>query len=469
MAVDFARLDRALNPRTIVVFGDKKANDFLWLNSLSNFPGKLYSVQVDPGEIEQIEAMGVTNFTSLAEVPGPVDYGIVAVPRSVAGRILADCIKHEVGAVTMFTAGFAETGTEEGREAQAQVQAMAADAGMVLIGPNCMGLHNPSLGIGFSASQEKYEGGNVGFSSQSGSHAIAFSLAGPASGIKISKMISFGNGILLENADYLEYFAQDPQTEVIAMYVEGLQDGRRFFDLLKKTTPRKPVVIWKGGQTEEGKRATASHTGSLAESMAVWEAVARQTGAVLVHTLEEAVDTVKALLYLPPVTGYGCGLTGGAGGQSVSLTDAFAKAGMSVPTLSEESYQTLGEFFSLVGASFRNPIDMGSNRREIDTILDILAGDPAIDIVVMQMASLLHARSRDTMRAQADALINLKERTDKPVLAIPYSAAPHREGELLAEMESMVQSAGVPAFPSIERAGKALKNVVDYHQRRAGL
>ncbi len=469
MAVDFARLDRALNPRTIVVFGDKNANEFLWLNSLRNFPGKLYSVQVDSAEMEQIEAMGVTNFTSLADVPGPIDYGIVAVPRSVAGRILADCIEYDVGAVTMFTAGFAETGTDDGREAQDRIEAMATEAGMVLIGPNCMGLHNPSLGIGFSVSQEKYEGGNVGFASQSGSHAIAFSLAGPANGIKISKMVSFGNGILLENADYLEYFAQDPQTEVIAMYVEGLHDGRRFFDLLKKTTPRKPVVIWKGGQTEEGKRATASHTASLAESMAVWEAVARQTGAILVETLEEAVDTVKALLYLPPVTGYGCGLTGGAGGQSVSLTDAFAKAGMAVPALSEDSYKTLAEFFSLVGASFRNPIDMGSNRREIDTILDILAGDPVIDIVVVQMGSLLHPRSRKTMASQADALIKLRERTEKPVVAIPYSAAPHREAELLAEIEIRVQDAGIPAFPSFQRAGNALKNVVGYHRGLAGL
>ena len=467
MPIDAATMERALNPKTVVVFGDKKASGYMWLNGMRRFTGRLYSVQVDPNEIANIEEMGVKNFTSLGDVPEPVDYAVCAVPRSIAPRVVADCIKHNVGGVTLFTAGYAETGTEEGKNAQNEILAMAREGGLLLIGPNCMGLHNPSLGVCFFPEQPVYERGNVGFSSQSGSHANSFSIAAPENGLYISKMISFGNGIVLENADYLEYLAHDPQTDAIAMYVESVRDGRRLFRLLRETTPKKPVLIWKGGQTDAGKRATASHTAALAESMAIWEAVAKQTGALLVHSMDEALDTLKALLLLPPFSGTGCGLTGGAGGQSVSITDAFVKGGMTVPALSSESYRRLEEFFSLVGASFRNPIDMGSNRKEMDTILDILAEDPVIDVIVMQIGYLGGQRQQSQLESQIDALVRFKQRTAKPVVAIPNSPTPYRNAEVLMEIVEKLRAGGIASYPTYERAAHALKNAAAYHHFRA--
>ena len=440
----------------------------MWLKANSGFKGNIYSVQIDPNEIPNIEAMGVTNFKSLSEVPEPIDYAIVAVPRVVAARIVADCIQNKVGGATLFTSGFAETGTPEGIEAQETLFTMAKEAGMVLIGPNCMGLYNPALGLCFSTGQPLYEGGTVAFASQSGSHAGSFAQAAPENGVRLSRIVSFGNGIVLENADYLEYLAHDPQTEVIAMYVEGLHDGRRFFKALKETTPKKPVVIWKGGQTEEGQRATSSHTASLAESMVIWNAMARQTGAVLVHTIEEMLDTVKGLLHIPTLTGTGCGLTGGAGGQSVSITDAFAKAGMSVPPLSPDSYGKLESFFSLVGASFRNPIDMGSNRTEIDAILNILNEDRVIDVIVMQVSVTNWRRTKATATAQIEALLRFKENASKPVVAILYSMTPQQDSGTLKDIGEKFHKAGIPTFSTYERAGRALKNVVDYHRFHSG-
>jgi len=468
MPVSHAALDRVFNPQTVVVFGDKKAANYLWLSSQKQFKGNVYSVQIDPNEIPGIEAMGIRNFKSLAEVPGPVDYGIIAVPRSVAPRILADCITHKVGGVTMFTAGFAETHTADGMEMQSKVLGMARQSGMVLIGPNCMGIYNPGAGLCFSPGQPVYEGGNIAFCSQSGSHGISVSLAAPELGLKISKMVSFGNGIVLENADFLEYMAQDAQTQVIVMYVEGLKDGRRFFKLLRETTAKKPVIIWKGGQTEEGKRATSSHTASLAESLAVWEAACRQTGAILVRNLEEALDTAKALVKLPPFTGSGCGLMGGAGGQSVSITDAFAHAGMGVPALSQQSYKRLGEFFSLVGASFSNPIDLGTNRKELDTILDILTDDPVIDVIVMQVPILSFRGAAGMADAQIDAMAKLKERGGKkPLVGVTVSPKPVADAELIKTISNRFEAGGVPSFPSYDRAARALKNAVWYHRFKA--
>lgn len=463
MPVDFAALDRVFNPKTLVVIGDKKASDYMWLNANREFKGRLYSVQIDPKDVANIEAMGIKNYPSLADIPEPIDYAIVAVPRVVVGRIVADCIKYKVGGATLFTSGFAETATPEGIKAQAALQQMARDAGMVLIGPNCMGLYNPSLGLRWMSDQAIYEGGFIGFASQSGSHAGSMAAAAPEHGLAMSKIVSFGNGIVLENADYLDYFARDPRTRIIGMYVEGLHDGPRFFKLLKETTPKKPVVIWKGGQTKEGQRATSSHTASMAESMTIWRAMAQQAGAILVGNLEEMLDTLKALAYLPKVTGVGCALTGGAGGQSVSITDAFAAAGMGVPALSPQSYQKLESFFSLVGASFRNPIDMGSNRAEVTTILDILNVDPAIDIIVMQFG-VTSGRLGANREAFAETIVQFKQRAKKPVVVITHAAVPYRDGALLQQMSSRFHAAGIPTFANYDRAARALKNVVDFHR-----
>ena len=468
MPIDFDTMNRAFTPKTVAIFGDKKASGFMWLNGMRNFKGNLYSIQLDPKEIPLIEEMGVKNFTSLEQVPEHIDYAVVAVPRKFAPLVVADCIKHKVGAVTLFTAGYAETATQDGKDAQAELLKQAQDGGLMLLGPNCMGLHNPSAGVCFFPAQPTYDGGRVGVSSQSGSHANALSMAAPDNGLPITKMISFGNGIVLENADYLDFFSQDPETEAIIMYIESLRDGPRFFKLLREVAPKKPVLIWKGGQTEDGKRATASHTAALAESMAIWHAAARQAGAIMVNSMDEATDTLKALLYLPKFTGDGCGLTGGAGGQSVSITDAFSKAGMRVPAISKASSDKLGEFFSLVGASYGNPIDMGSNRTEIDTIMDILAADPLIDIMVMQMGVMSANRGQSALDAQIEALIRIRDKAAKPVLAIPHSATPLQHAEMLQKVNTRLQDAGIPTFPSYERAALALKNTVDYHRAHAG-
>lgn len=468
MPIDLRKLDRALNPRTVAVVGDTKLRNYNWLNNMSTVTGKLYSVQVDERELDGIAELGVPNFKSLTEIPGEVDYVLVAVPRQVAPIILKDAIAKDVGGIAFFTSGFAETDTDEGRELQARLTEMAREAGMAVIGPNCMGLYNPEAGVRFQRRQATGFTGPVTFVSQSGSHSGDFSLMADAAGVRVGKVVSFGNGAVLENADYLEYFAQDDRTEYITMYVEGLQDGRRFFELLREATRRKPVILWKGGMTEAGQRATASHTASLASSAEVWNALCRQTGALQANSGAEAIDLLKALMLLEPYTGDGVGLTGGAGGQSVSMTDAFELAGMRVPPLSDASYNQLSQWFSLVGASFRNPIDLGSNREEIDQVLDVLAADDNIDCIVMQVRPG-YGQPDDAKRVEAQlaALGRFRERSAKPLAAIVYSSRPMEEADELREMDRRLMEDGIPTYPSYERAASALRKVRDYHRFRA--
>ncbi|MFH0769373.1 MAG: CoA-binding protein, partial [Chloroflexota bacterium] len=264
MKVDFAKLDRAFSPKCVVVVGDKRETDFRWLRSQSTLKGKLYSVQISPEEVEGIKALGVENYTSLLDVPGPIDLVVVAVPRAIAPSILEDCIRKDVAAAYFFTSGFSETDTEEGIKLERLLARRAEEANFHLIGPNCMGLFNPRIGL--RQGPEQYSGfdGSVGFISQSGTHAIGFANEAHLQGMDISKSVSFGNGIVLDSADYLEYLSHDKETRIIGMYLEGVKDGRRFLKVLREVSAKKPVVIWKGGRTEEGGRAIASHTGSLA-------------------------------------------------------------------------------------------------------------------------------------------------------------------------------------------------------------
>ncbi|MBI3041134.1 MAG: CoA-binding protein [Chloroflexi bacterium] len=468
MQADFTKLDRAFNPRCLVVVGDKKESNFMWLNSQSTFKGKLYSVQIAPEEIEGIKALGVKNYTSLLDIPEPVDLAIVAVPRAIAPRVLEDCIRKEVAAAHFFTSGFAETDTEEGKKLERWLTEKAEQANFHLIGPNCMGIFNPGLGVRHNREQYAGVSGTVGFISQSGTHATTFVHEGHLQGVDVNKSVSFGNGIVLDSADYLDYFGRDPEIKVIGMYLEGVRDGQRFFRVLREVAARKPVVIWKGGRTEEGKRATASHTGSLAVSQAIWDAAVRQCGAIKVTRLEEIIDTIKALVYLAPVYGNRVAVTGGAGGPSVAIADVVAEAGLRLPLLTQESYDELATFFTLVGGGYRNPVDTGNvNRREMKRILEILERDANIDNLVL----LVTARFGTNEQLERDVALmtGIRERSPKPVMAILSHYFSPEAVEEAGNIIQKFQGGGVPTFITFERGARALRNALDYYSLKNSL
>ena len=477
MRADFTKLDRAFNPRCVAIVGD--SGGFQWLRAHSNFKGKLYSVQVNPKTIEAIKKLGVENYTSLVDIPEPVDLVIVAVGRKVALRVLEDCIRKDVAAAHFFTAGFSETETKEGIELERRLQNMAEEANLHLIGPNCMGLFNPGIGIKQAMGQYDGASGTVGFISQSGTHAINFGLEAHLQGVDINKSVSFGNGTVLDCAEYLEYFGQDDEIKVIGMYLEGVRKGRRFIEVLKKVSARKPVVIWKGGRAEGGARAIASHTGSLAVPQAIWDAAMRQGGAVTVASIEELIDALKALLLLPVVQGNRVGLTGGSGGQSVAITDAFNEAGLEVPRLTPESYNELASFFNLVGGGYGNPIDTGnSNRSELARIMDIIERDANIDTLVLLMGvgmgggpqdpNVDGSPPQDRVPGGVDSVLALRKKTSKPVMAAVYSAFSSGAVQEARRVIKKLQDGGVPAFVTVERAATALKHALDYYSIRSG-
>ena len=466
MKVDFSKLERAFNPKTVVVIGDSKTSNFEWIHGQKEFKGKLYSVHTNPNSFEDIKALGVENFTSLLDIPGPVDLAIVAVARRATIAVLEDCIRKDVAAAHFFSAGFSETDTEEGRELERQLTKRAEAANFHLIGPNCMGLYNPSVGIRQNEDQYVGDSGPVGFISQSGSVAIGFSMESHYQGIYINKSVSFGNGIVLDSPDFLEYFGRDPEIKAIGMYLEGVKNGRRFVSVLKDVAARKPVVIWRGGRTEAGGRAIASHTGSLAASRNIWDSVIRQCGATQVDSVEELIDTLKALLFLPPVYGNRVAIAGGPGGQSVTSTDIFVEAGLVVPRLTRESYAELESFFEVVGGSYRNPIDTaGPVRRDMKRIMRIVSRDANIDNVAYFVSTRPGRHiGREQLQSTMEILEDIKN-LSKPLITMVLLSTADAANEVRAIME-IIQEKGIPAFPSVPRGAAALKHAFDYYQKR---
>jgi len=465
LQLDLSKLERAFNPKCLVVIGGRPEGQ--WLRIKDSYKGKLYSVQVNPKTARSIEAIGIENFQSLLDVPEPIDLVIVAAPKSASLGIIDDCIRKEVAAVHFFTAGFSEINTEEGIELERLLTEKARQANLHLVGPNCMGIFNPKIGLGGPGRTEHTgASGSVGLISQSGMLNGAISREAQNQGTNINISVSFGNGVVLDSTDYLEYFNSVPEIKVIGMYLEGVKDGPRFLRTLRKVSARKPVVIWKGGRTEDGTRAIASHTGSLAVSQVVWDAAVIQHGGVKVSGIEELVDTMKALLYLSPIRGNRIGIAGGSGGQSVTSADIFSEAGLRVPLLTQDSYDELASFFVMAGASYRNPVDPENNRKDIKRIMGILDQDPNIDNMVM-----IYTTRRDSpeqIHRQIEVMVALRENTLKPLMAVvPFSSPEQMQNALDARIE--FQEGNVPSFPSIERCARALKNAYDYYRNREGI
>ena len=473
MTVPGHKLDRMFNPKVVAVVGDKGPG-YMWLHNNLPFKeqgGKLYSVQLDPKEIEGIEKLGIQNFTSRADIPEPIDYAVVAVPRQVSPYVLKDLIANGAHGAGFFTSGFAETGEELGVKLQNQLVEAAKAANFNLVGPNCMGLYLPKVGVRFNNDAPVANDGRIGFLSQSGTHGIMFTLVAAANGMHLSRCASIGNAVVLDVSDYVDYLMQDDESEVIGMYVEGPRDGRRFFATLREACKRKPVVVWKGGQTEAGARATSSHTGSLASSQAIWEGMVRQCGAIATNNLDETIDVMMALTKAKRPKGPGMALLAQTGGQSVSITDAFAKAGFTVPRFTDATYGELQSFFNVIGGSYQNPLDMGGTIQGkvevLQRILDIVEADPNVDGIAMELSAMFAARqwkkNPESLDQMLDALVAQAAKTEKPLVTVLH---PAHEAEYVASVQHKFHERNLPAFQSFERAAAALRRVREYELGR---
>jgi acyl-CoA synthetase (NDP forming) len=467
-------LDYVFHPRSIAIAGvsAKESGGFGgggFVQSLQDvgFRGPIYLIHPTAPAIR-----GLKCYPSLRDIADEVDYVISSVPARLVPQLLEDCIAKGVKVLHLFTAGFTETGDAERTKMEQAVVARARQAGIRLIGPNCMGLYVPGARLAMMPGQPP-EPGPVGMVSQSGMNAGEFIRHALPRGIRCSKVISFGNGADLKAADFFDYLADDPETEIIMAYLEGIQDGPRLAQALRKAGAKKPLAILKSGRTEAGSRAANSHTASLAGSLEVFDGLCKQAGALRVESLEGLVDMAVTFRFVKKVNGPNVVVVGGGGGASVLAADDLDAAGLKVPPLLPETQQALAKVTAEAGTSIRNPIDTMSmwDDKGFEATMMPCATAPNIDVVLYHtsfgfgsMARMQDPRGRAAK--QAESLAGIQERSGKPVVVvIRPSLSPETMAQAL-EFEEVCWRNGLATYPSMTRAAHALAGLLEWQRLR---
>ncbi len=356
MSRDVSVMEKIFNPRSIVFVG-ASANMGKWgglvFHNLvkGGYGGSIYPVNTHGDSI-----LGYDVYRSIDDIPADVDLAIFTIPARVLPDAVSQCVSKRVGAGIVITAGFSELG-EQGRKLQDEVTNRARAGGMVLVGPNCQGVAAPANNLFCWLPPFKPEAGQIGIASQSGGFSIDMSEMLADFGFGSSKVISVGNCADLSWPDYLDYFRHDPETKVVLLYIEGIEDGKEFFRAAKELALEKPVVIVKGGKTGAGTKAANSHTGALAGSNAIFEAACKQAGLTPADSAEDAVILAAAFINTPLPRGKRvCILTGG-GGLGVMTADAVESKGLDLVPLSDSTIEKLKEHLPPWWAP-NNPVDM---------------------------------------------------------------------------------------------------------------
>jgi acyl-CoA synthetase (NDP forming) len=467
--------DIAFNPRSVAVLGASTkerggGNNFIRGMHEMGYEGKVYPINSHAEEV-----MGHKCYPSLAAVPEVPDLVIVAVGARRAEQALEECIAKGARNIHMFTAGFTETGEEEGASLAERLRELARRGKLNIVGPNCMGIYSPRGRLS-PWGKLPTEAGPIAMITQSGALGSEFVRLAPDHGLLMSKVISYGNGYVLDCTDYLEHLETDPDTRYIAMYLEGVQDGAKLLRMVKRISPKKPIVICKGGQTAAGARAAASHTGALAGQDAIWDAFFSQSGAIPVDSIDEMVDVLQALVRLPPCAGRGVGLMGGAGGTSVTAADVCARNGLDIPALSDRVQNEIRSFIRVAGTSVRNPLDVGMQVRGPEDFLhvtELMAEDPAIDIIMMVLHPMwMRSGALGWAKKMMDGLVKSVSRLPK---GKPFCVAVRNPAENLQAERARLKmmnnfiAAGVPVFRNVERACRVLYKVTGYYRAVEGM
>jgi acetyl coenzyme A synthetase (ADP forming)-like protein len=360
---------------------------------------------------------GVRGWQSIAEIPDPVDLAVVCLPAAAVLEAAESALGTGVRALIVISAGFAEVGAE-GTERQHQLLALARAHGARLIGPNCLGVASAATRLNATFASRQPPAGNIGFSSQSGALGLAMLEAAESRGLGLSAFVSIGNKADVSSNDLLEWWEDDPRTEVLLLYVESFGNPRKFAELARRVARSKPILALKSGTTATGARAASSHTAALAGSETAVDALFHQAGVIRAGSLEELVDVATLLSTQPAPQGRGVAVLTNAGGLGIMCADACEAAGLTLPPLAEETRKRL-EALLPAEASLANPIDMlgSATAASYEAALPTVLEDPGVDAVIVLFVPAVSATADEVAATVVRAGV-----CDKPVLAVVMSA-----------------------------------------------
>jgi acyl-CoA synthetase (NDP forming) len=460
-----AHLNKAFYPSSVAVIGvgPITAGRF-YVESLlaSGFHGKVYPVHPNGGEIE-----GLRIHTSLSEIPDPVDYIICCIPAKHVPKLISEAATKGVKIVSLFTSGFSETGKDEGKRLEAEIARLGKEGDIRLIGPNCMGIYSPRVGLSFVNDFPKETGG-VAFVCQSGGHAIYFVRLAAERGVRFSKVISYGNACDVDESDLFEYLTEDSETHLVTAYVEGVKNGSRLRQVLSRLSAKKPVILLKGGATMEGARTASSHTASLSGSDEVWAALLRQCGAIRVDTLTEMADLVVTFKFFAVPEGRRVVMIGGGGGASVLATDACAANGFTLPEIPPDvSVRIRSSLDSEAGLILTNPIELNMFPEATLKITRALLSMESADLMLTNC--VFGQEPWDFFDVWFDlffdTVLKVHQEIPKPIGVVLVSDLNKKQKHFVA-LRRRYSDAGLPVYYSMSSACRAMDRFIRYQAAR---
>ena len=451
-------LDSIFEPRSIAVIGASRQQGSVGFSLLANLIDSRYQGIVYPVNPKADGILGIKCHKSVLDIPDPVDMAVVIVPAPVVPTVLEECGERGIKGVIAITAGFKEIGGR-GVELEQKVSEVIQKHDISLIGPNCLGVINTAKDISMNATfgtQMPLEG-NIAFLSQSGALCVAVLDYAKEANVGFSKFISMGNKAGVNENTLLRYLRDDDRTDVILMYLEDLSHGRDFMALAQEITDHpvrpKPVIALKAGRTVIGAKAVSSHTGSLAGSDRVYDAIFKQSGVIRGDTLEEIFDYVKTFSTQPLPKGSHVAIVTNSGGPGILATDVIISQGLKVPPFSKETKKRLREHLS-TAVSLNNPLDLIAEAQEqqYEASLDILLSDKNIHsaMVILTPTAFTH------VDAVAHAIVRTAKKYGKPVVCCFLGVYDVSQGVDILEENN------IPTYRFPESAGRVLAELTKF-------
>ncbi len=451
----YTEIDPFFNARRIALVGAsadyRKLGNSILMNLLAS------EVEVYPVTKSRDRILGVKAYPSLESLPTPVDLVIVAIAARHCPGLMPSIRAAGARHAVIISGGFSEVGAD-GAQLEAELVKAARDAGVRIVGPNCVGVSNSRLFNGtFTMMPER---GNISLVSQSGALGGMLIYTTKSKRIGMSKFASVGNSADVGIVEVLDYFRDDPKTKVITTYIEGLEQGRSLFESLRQAALKKPVVVLKGGRSEAGGRATQSHTGSLAGSYRIFEGMVKQAGCVSAPTFDTLFEIAKLFDYQPLPRGRNIGIISNTGGAGVLAADAASDLGLTIPLLETKTQHDLRQVLSPL-ASVNNPIDVvaSGGRREYRVATELLLKDSNVDMLLVICAVPTFAGMTQTEHAAGTLEAVRASETDKPVVGVWLAGDVGKPGKDLLEMNR------IPCYDDPHVAALCMSRLAEYAER----
>jgi len=446
------KLNKIFNPRTLAIIGANPREESVGWGLMKNALAGKSKRKIFAVNPHYSKVLNLKCFPSVTSIKEEIDLAVIAVPAGIVPGVVEECCQKKVGGMIVVSSGFAESG-KQGKMLEEKITRIAHSAGIPLIGPNCLGVIRPDILLNASFAPAFPKAGEIAFISQSGALVDSVIDENLRKNYGFSALISYGNEADVTLADFLRWASEDEKTKVIALYLEGIKEGREIINVFSRVSSKKPILVLKAGRTEVGRKAVSSHTGSLAGEYRIYQALFRQTGVTEVNTVRELFSSAKALAWQPRCNNGIAVITNG-GSCGVLLADYCQELGIKLPRLSKKTLASLEKSGKMHPAySGRNPLDVVGDALSdrYQSALEILLRQQDINgLIVVQTLQIMTETEKN-----AKIIIEAgKKWKNKPIITSFLG------GAITASSVRLLEENRVPNYGDLKDAALAMKSLI---------